>query len=72
MPLVFYDTRRDEKQEKEEQKTPSTDHTLGFHRLRTSQTGMHLIFRTTLTLSTIIKSHFAYEMQDQGARKHSH
>lgn len=50
----------------------STDHMLKFHRLRTSQTEVHLNFRTALTLSTIIKSHFAYETQDQGARKHSH
>lgn len=47
MPLIFYDTMRDERQEKDEQKTPSTDHMLKFHRLRTSQKEVHLNFRTT-------------------------
>ena len=47
MHLVFYNTRRDKRQDKEEQEILNAEYP-GFHRLRTLQILMHLIFRPTL------------------------
>ena len=47
MHLVFYNTRRDKRQDKEEQEILNAEYP-GFHRLRTLQILRHLIFRQTL------------------------
>lgn len=66
MHLVFYNTRRDKRQDKEEQEILNAEYP-GFHRLRSLQILRHLIFREPYKCKTIIKHHFetyeTYETQ---------